>query len=162
MWSLTKNLCPESVWAKAPLSNRKKVLEALSNQLVIDQDDVAKSIIFQGLLHREKLGSTGIGKGIAIPHSRFKNITQPYLSIITTAAPIDFDSPDKRPVDIFIGLAVPQEADETHLNLLAQLTELLRQPEFCQALRDSQSNETLYNTALMATVMHSDNDNATD
>lgn len=158
MWSLTKNLCPDNVWAKAPLSSKKKLLEALSNQLAPDQDDVAKAHLFQGLLHREKLGSTGIGRGIAIPHGRFDNIDQPCLAIITTETAIEFDSPDKQPVDLFIGLAVPTQADNAHLNLLAQLTELLRQPEFCQTLRESESNEALYNTILMATVMHNEHD----
>ncbi len=153
MWTLTKNLCLQNVQAQVNLHSKKKILETLAECLGPNEDDAFINTLLQGLIRREKLDSTGIGKGIAIPHSRFDELTEPRLAVITTLEPIAFDSLDQQPVDLFLALAVPNGAEE-HLSLLAEVTQLLRQAEFCESLRNSQTNDALYNALLMATVMH--------
>ncbi len=84
---------------------------------------LARSIIFDSLFAREKLGSTGLGQGVAIPHGRIKGLKQAVGAFLRLATPVPFDSPDGRPVDLLFVLLVPEQATEQHLQILSELAQ---------------------------------------
>ncbi len=106
--------------------------------------------VLSQLVAREKLGSTGLGEGIAIPHCRIDNCSQPTGTLLTLAEPIDFDSPDNQPVDLVFALLVPAEAHQQHLETLAGLARLFSQPKFCDELRKVQGSDELFKLATQA------------
>ncbi len=93
---------------------------------------------------REKLGSTGIGKGVAIPHGRLDGIEQTVAIIVTNREAINFDAIDNRPVDIFVALLVPGNQCEQHLKTLAKIADKLKDKQLCKQLRSVTSDEELY------------------
>ena len=117
--------------------SKKKALEHLSAILSESSLSVPAEQIFDHLIARERLGSTGLGAGVALPHSRLANIDQPLGALITLSTPVDFDSPDDLPVDIIFCLVVPDTADEEHLQLLAELAELFTADDMCNQIRQA-------------------------
>jgi PTS system nitrogen regulatory IIA component len=104
--------------------------------------------VYEALLAREKLGSTGFGNGIAIPHCRLKGCTQPVSALIHLDAPIDYDAIDGAPVDLLFVLLVPEAATDAHLELLRQIASMLDRKEVREKLRSASSNEALYQVVL--------------
>lgn len=90
----------------------------------VAEDNIEKTI-YHCLLEREKIGNTGIGNGVALPHSRCMDTNQAVVALITLASAIDYDSSDKQPVDVAFGLIVPQNATQEHLNLLAEIARFM-------------------------------------
>jgi PTS system nitrogen regulatory IIA component len=123
------------------------LFETIAKMISEDQLSLPHTDIFNQLLAREKLGSTGLGQGIAVPHCRATNCSQPLGSLITLASPIDFDAPDDQPVDLIFVLLVPQEAHQQHLDILAGIAGLFQQEEFCHALRAAQDAAQLHGIA---------------
>lgn len=124
--------------------SKKRVLE-MTSQLIAEQNPGLDSdVIFSGLLGRERLGSTGIGDGVAIPHCRLADCKEALGYLITLDSPIDFDSIDGKPVDLLFTLVVPEEACEEHLQTLASVAELFSQEAVRNALRTAKDNESLY------------------
>ena len=107
-------------------------------------------MLFSQLVSRERLGSTGIGEGIAIPHCRFETQGATIGALITLAEPIDFDSVDNRPVDIIFAMLVPTDANEQHLSTLASLAEALQSASFVAHLRSCADDRGLYAAATAA------------
>ena len=108
-------LTPDCTICAAPGSSKKRILEYLSSlaaEKLVDHDTFQ---LLESLVKRERMGSTGIGNGIAIPHGRLENASQPIAVVITTEQAINFDAIDHRPVDIFIALFVPEEECQNHL-----------------------------------------------
>jgi PTS system nitrogen regulatory IIA component len=101
-------------------------------------------IIFETLLQREKLGSTGLGQGIAIPHGKLKALTRVHGLFARLASPVDFDSVDGLPVDLVFLLLAPEHAGADHLKALAKISRLLRDSEFVAKLRGTDTAEGLY------------------
>jgi PTS system nitrogen regulatory IIA component len=101
-----------------------------------------------GLLAREKLGSTGLGGGIAIPHCRLRDWQAPVGVLLSFSEGLPFDAPDGADVDLMCALVVPQEASDEHLQILATLARLFSDAELCAALRAARTSEALYNTTL--------------
>lgn len=130
-------LTPERTACQVPGLSKKRLFEALARIISDDQLALTYDEVFSQLINREKLGSTGLGNGIAVPHSRIGNCTQPIGTLLTLAEPIDFDAPDGRPVDLVFALLVPEDATQQHLDTLAQIARLFGQAEFCQALRSA-------------------------
>lgn len=141
MLSIHDTLDASRILTKSDIDSKKRVLEAIS-QLLAEDEEMADEI-FQALIQREKLGSTGLGHGIAIPHTRIANVDKPKAAIITLKQGVEFDTPDDQPVDLFIGLLVPAEETEVHLSLLSQLTGLLRHADFRDTLRRCRSKTKL-------------------
>lgn len=113
--------------------------EVASNRLHCDNEAV-----YDALLGREKLGSTGIGNGIAIPHCRLESANHTAIVVMSLQTPIDFDSIDKRAVDLIFALIVPPHECDQHLATLAQIAELAQSPESLDKLRTAQSNQDLF------------------
>jgi len=125
-------------------SSKKRVIEKLSVFLSERINGVQSDEICHGLIARERLGSTGLGDGIAIPHCRLaacKNITAVFFRLNSS---VDFDATDNTLVDLVFALIVPEEQDEEHLNALSTIAELLQSKKNCAALRDAKSNKMLY------------------
>lgn len=95
---------------------------------------IAQSTIFDSLFARERLGSTGLGQGIAIPHGRIKGLKQASGAFLRLKQPIPFDAPDGRPVNLLFVLLVPEQATEEHLQILSQVAERFSDPAFRDAL----------------------------
>ncbi|ATC89497.1 PTS system, nitrogen regulatory IIA component [Pseudoalteromonas issachenkonii] len=100
--------------------------------------------ILNALTAREKLGSTGIGRGIAIPHGRMSGAQEPLALILVSETAINFDAIDNRPVDIFVALIVPDGDNQQHLKTLATIADKLNDKEFCKQLRAAKSDSELY------------------
>jgi len=116
------------------LASKKSVLERTAELLATGDSDASTRDIFESLCQRERLGSTGLGHGVAIPHCR---VEQPGVSgaFIRLKRPIDFDSPDGSGVDLFFAIAVPTECSEAHLKLLSAIAELFGDPDHRERLR---------------------------
>lgn len=119
---LTQLLSPAQVVLDLDASSKKRVFEH-AGMIFESQLGVGRSIIFDSLFAREKLGSTGLGQGIAIPHGRIKGLKQAAGAFIRLRNPVPFDSPDGRPVNMLFILLVPEQATEQHLQILSELAQ---------------------------------------
>lgn len=128
--------------------SKKRVLETLAQLIANDQPGINAEDVFQSLIARERLGSTGIGAGIAIPHCRFPTDGNTLGALITLRDPVDFDSVDNAPVDIVFAMLVPENTEASHLQVLAKLAEALQQEDCVKQLRAASSNEELYRLAI--------------
>lgn len=133
-------LSPERIRYDVQSSSKKRLLELISEELARNSDEFTKREIFESLCARERLGSTGLGKGVAIPHGRVKGSRHVEASFIRLKKPLPFDAIDGEPVDLLFCLAVPENCGEDHLKLLAQVAELFSDPELLQDLREAESS----------------------
>jgi len=143
-------LNPERVWCQAPGGSKKRVLENLAEFIAQHTADMDAGLLFTQLTARERLGSTGLGHGIAIPHCRLPNLAAPIGALARLENPVDFESPDEQPVDLLFVLVVPEQSTSEHLELLATLAGQFSQPEWCQRLRDASSSQQLFDAAIAA------------
>ena len=125
-------------------ASKKRVLEQLSALIAGGQQALNSTDVFDSLIARERLGSTGLGHGVAIPHGRVKNGTETVGAFIKLQNPVDFDAVDGEPVDLLFGLLVPEQSTQEHLQLLAQLAEMFSDAEFVAGLRQSGSAADLH------------------
>jgi PTS system nitrogen regulatory IIA component len=128
-----------------PGSSKKKVLEHISEAVAEAHPALTSHQIFDNLVARERLGSTGIGQGIAIPHSRLEQCQQVIGCLFVLKEQVSFDAIDNQPVDLLFVLIVPKEASSEHLELLSQIAEKFNDRAFCDKLRHANSDEDLYN-----------------
>ena len=134
---------PDAVLASVKASGKKALLgELASRAATVFKFDERR--LFDRLLERERLGSTGIGGGIAIPHGRMATITKPCALFARLAQPVDFDSIDERPVDIVFLLVAPEGAGADHLKALARVSRLLRDRALVDKLRATENADALY------------------
>jgi PTS system nitrogen regulatory IIA component len=122
------------------LSSKKRAMEEIS-KLLSGRDGLAHADIFNALMAREKLGSTGLGHGVAIPHGRMSETRSTTAALIRLTHGVDYDAHDGQPVDLVFGLIVPQNATEDHLKLLAAVAEKFSEEDFCKQLRAAESPE---------------------
>ena len=101
--------------------------------------------IFDSLLSRERLGSTGVGYGVAIPHARYEGATDAIGAFMRLDQPVDFDAMDREPVDLVFGLLVPEDCTDEHIQILAQLAELFSDPQLRTALRTASGTDEVMN-----------------
>jgi nitrogen PTS system EIIA component len=128
---------PEShILLDAELSSKKRLFEQVG-LLVESSRGIARSVVFDSLFAREKIGSTGLGQGIAIPHGRIKGLKEAVGVFIRLAQPLPFDAPDGRPVNLVFALMVPEQATEQHLQILSELAERFSDPDFRVELADA-------------------------
>jgi PTS system nitrogen regulatory IIA component len=129
-------------------SSKKRVIENISHLLAANTEAITADAIFQGLLERERLGSTGLGKGVAIPHARMPGISHTIAAMITLKTPISYDAPDNKPVDVVFGLLVPEDGDESHLQNLSRLVTMFRDDDVCQSIRSTTDPEAMFDLLL--------------
>lgn len=152
-------LPPERTLFDVPGGSKKRVLEFFSTFIAQNTPSLDSQEVFSRLIGRERLGSTGIGNGVAIPHARDPHCKAPLAGFLKLAEPIDFDVVDGEPVDLVFVLLVPEEADDTHLALLGQVAAVMNDADTRQRLRKSDSQRQLYDTLLDA-IRRQDNDPA--
>ncbi len=137
---LFKALDADLILVNIDISSTKKLLEQMARLLTTALDDEAREKdIYHQLLEREKLGNTGIGNGVALPHSRCEQTNKAVVAIISLNNAVDYDSIDKQHVDLAFGLLVPKEATQEHLNLLADIAKLMSDPAKKAELSKAQS-----------------------
>jgi PTS system nitrogen regulatory IIA component len=120
---IAKLLPASNVLVDADLGSKKRVFEQVG-LLVENQHRIGRSTVFDSLFARERLGSTGLGQAVAIPHGRIKGLREAIGVFVRTAAPIPFDAPDGLPVSMIFALLVPERATDLHLEILAQLAQM--------------------------------------
>lgn len=123
--------------------SKKRALEIIS-ELAAEKLGVSEKDIFDSLFNREKLGSTGIGQGIAIPHGRLNNDNPATAIFIHCIEPIGFDAIDKQPVDLLFALLVPDDENKQYLKILAAVAEKLHDKAVCKQLRQANSDDEIY------------------
>jgi PTS system nitrogen regulatory IIA component len=124
-------------------SNKKQVLQELSNQAG-PLTGLDPRTIFEALLQRERLGSTGIGEGLAIPHSKLASLDRLFGFVARLEKPIDFEALDGQPVDVLFLLLVPEGAGADHLKALARVARVLREPGVLDRIRATRDAHALY------------------
>lgn len=143
---LSQLLDLERIRCDQQAASKKRVLEQLSQLIADSQTELSRNQVFDSLISRERLGSTGLGHGVAIPHARVKNSDQTLAAVIKLQQGVDYDAVDNKPVDLFFALLVPENSTEKHLQLLAQLAEMFSDSEFVARLRASPDAPTLLET----------------
>lgn len=143
-------LAPEAVFPNLRASSKKQALQELAQQAaaMVDRDPRE---IFETLLQRERLGSTGVGNGIAIPHGKLSNLDKLVGIFARLEKPIDFEALDGQPVDLVFLLLAPEAAGADHLKALARVARMLRDPDVVEKLRATRDAGVIY-TLLTATA----------
>ena len=141
-------LTSEGCYCKLEGTSKKRILMNISEKLGQQFATLDESEVFNSIMAREQLGSTGLGNGIAIPHCRVPHCQGIIGALVTLKSPIDFDAIDSKPVDLLFVLIVPEEKTDEHVKTLAGLAALFNDPDFCYTLRQTQGNEELYNIAI--------------
>lgn len=150
---LSDLISPEAMIASLKAKNNKQLLQALSAHAA-RLTGLKERDIYDTLLQRERLGSTGLGQGIAIPHGKFAGLTRIVGVFAKLAEPVDFDAVDGAPVDIVFLLLAPEGAGADHLKALARISRLLRDNSAVEKLRASKDAAALYAVLTEATTSH--------
>lgn len=143
-------LTPRRTRCGLEAGSKKRALELLASTIAEDIPTIDADDLFRRLVNRERLGSTGLGKGIAIPHCRIDNCTGPIGAMITLATPVDFDAIDSEPVSVLFALLVPEDAHDDHLQILATLAGAFSDSDFRQRLAQVEDSDDLFNTIIQA------------
>ena len=143
MNQITQLLPTENILLDFDASSKKRVFEKVG-LLFENNQGIARSTVFDSLFAREKLGSTGLGQGIAIPHGRIKGLKEASGAFLRLAAPVPFDAPDGKPVSLLFVLLVPEQATEHHLQLLSELAERFSDRGAREALATTDRVETVF------------------
>lgn len=136
-------LAPEGVIANLKAKSKKQALRELSER-ASKLCPIDSQKILEALLAREKLGTTGVGQGVALPHAKLAEADELFGLFARLEYPVDFDSVDERPVDLIFLLIAPEGAGAEHLRALARISRMLRDSEFCGKLRGSRGRAALY------------------
>ncbi|CAK0750345.1 phosphotransferase system enzyme IIA(Ntr) [uncultured Gammaproteobacteria bacterium] len=136
-------ISPRGVLANLKAGSKKQALQELARRAseLTGQNERA---IFDVLLEREKLGTTGVGQGIAIPHGKLPSLDRVHGLFARLERPIDFDAIDEQPVDLLFLLLAPERAGAEHLKALSRVSRLLRDPIMCQKLRSCTSADAIF------------------
>lgn len=135
--ALADLLNPDRLLLGSTAASKKRALEHLSELMANASSELSAGTVFDSFLVRERLGSTGLGFGVAIPHARQPGATEAMGAFMRLAAPVDFDAMDREPVDLVFGLLVPEDCTDEHVQLLGELAELLSEKEVRESLRNA-------------------------
>ena len=148
MIRLEQILTPGRSLVNVPGGSKKRVLEQIANLVARELPEFDAQTIFENLVAREKLGSTGFGNGIAIPHCRMVGCNAPVSAVLRLETPVDFDAIDGAPVDLLFVLLVPEAATDEHLELLRQIASMLDRKDVRDKLRAATDSQSLYQVVL--------------
>ncbi len=140
---LAKFLPLENVLVGLSVTSKKRVFEQ-AGLIFENQNGIARSTVTDNLFARERLGSTGLGEGVAIPHGRIKGLKHPLAAFVRLDAPIPFESPDGQPVSLLIFLLVPEQSTQQHLEILSEIAQLLSDRDTREHLQTEENRETLH------------------
>src|SRR3954470_13582280 len=136
-------LPPVNVVVDVDATSKKRAFEH-AGLLFENQHMIARSMVTDNLFARERLGSTGLGHGVAIPHGRIKGLKTPLAAVLRLKLPIAFDAPDDEPVNLLIFLLVPEAATQRHLEILSEIAEMLSDRELRERLKGDVDAATLH------------------
>ena len=140
---LAELIAPEAVYPSLKAKTKKQALQDIAQRAAVLTGLDAREI-FDTLMQRERLGSTGVGRGIAIPHGRMAGLTRIVSVFARLDEPIDFEALDNEPVDLIFLLLAPEQAGADHLKALARISRLLREPSTIERLRSSRDRAAIY------------------
>ena len=143
-------ISPERISCDAQDPSKKRVLEHLSNLLATSTPNLTPTEIFSSLIDRERLGSTALGHGVALPHGRLHGREQAVGAFIKLKEGINYDAMDKQPVDLFYALLVPDHFTDEHLKIISKLAEMFNNDDFRDQIRQCHSDEQLYSEIVNA------------
>lgn len=136
---ISKVLSAENIFLDMDVGSKKRVFEQIGIAFE-NSHGIARSAIFESLFAREKLGSTALGQGVAIPHGRIKNLKEAVGAFVRLKQPIPFDSPDGKPVALVFALLVPANATDVHLQILSELAQFFSDKPLREALYAANSS----------------------
>jgi PTS system nitrogen regulatory IIA component len=147
--SLSQLIKPDAVLPALRVNGKKQALQEMSDRAAVVSSLPAREV-FDALLQRERLGSTGVGDGVAIPHGKLAKCNEIFGVFARLERPIDFEAPDGLPVDLIFMLIAPEHAGADHLKALAMIARLLRNPSVAAQLRATRDPAALYALLTMA------------
>ena len=133
----------ESVVSNLHATSKKQALQDLARRAA-SLAGLEERAVFDVLIERERLGTTGVGNGIAIPHGKLSNLDKLYGLFARLERPVDFNAIDEKPVDLIFLLLAPESAGADHLKALARVSRLLRDSSICEKLRGTETSDALY------------------
>lgn len=140
---LNELISENSVACDVDAHSKKRALESVSNLISTQNGNISANEIFDSLIAREKLGATGLGYGVAIPHGRLKNIDSTVGAFIKLKEAIEYDAIDNQPVDLIFALLVPEDAADEHLQTLAMLAKMFNDENIRHAIRNASSADDI-------------------
>ena len=140
---LANILSADTVLVGVEATSKKRVFEH-AGLLFENRHQIARATVTDNLFARERLGSTGLGHGVAVPHGRVKGLKNPLAAVIRVHQPIPFDAPDDEPVSLLIFLLVPEAATQRHLEILSEIAELLSDRDLREKLKVEPDPATVY------------------
>lgn len=144
MTNLAKILLPANVVLGLEVSSKKRAFEQAG--LIFENNcGIARSVVSENLFARERLGSTGLGHGVAVPHGRIKDLKAPLAAFVRLAEPIPFESPDGQPVNLLIFLLMPANVTQQHLETLSEIAEMFSDDAFRAALASDPDPASVFN-----------------
>ena len=149
-------LSQELTSCNLPGRSKKRILENIAQIITaqLNGSDELCDLLFDNFVSREKLGSTGLGDGVAIPHCRTPGIKKIYGFLAKLTTPVEFDAIDDKPVDLLFALVVPEEKNDEHLSTLARIAAIMQDDASRQKLRSCDNDELLFNTVLSLERKH--------
>jgi len=140
---IAKLLAPANILLDLDVSSKKRMFEQVG-LLFENHQGIARSLVFDSLFARERLGSTGLGQGVAIPHGRIKGLRESVGAFVRLSTPVPFDAPDGQPVHLVFVLLVPEQATEHHLQILSELAQMFSDRELRQQLSGATDPSALH------------------
>lgn len=144
---ITSILTPERTHCSLQAASKKRAIELAAEHIAANTPDLDIGEVYRGLIERERLGSTAIGEGVAIPHCRMSGCKSIIGSLFVLEEPVDFSAPDEQPVNIMFVLLVPADETTEHLSTLAMLAERFQHQDYREALANATDNEALFRAA---------------
>lgn len=136
-------LNPARVDLECRVSSKKRLMEHVASMLT-RETDVDEQSVFRILIEREKLGSTGVGHGVALPHGRMEDVRDAILALAILDEPLDYQAADHEDVRIVVGLLVPEKANNAHLQILAHLAQVLSRPQLRDWLLQAKDKQEIF------------------
>jgi nitrogen PTS system EIIA component len=140
---IAKLLPPSNIVLGLDVTSKKRLFEQ-AGLLFENNQGVARSLVFDSLFARERLGSTGLGQGVAIPHGRIKGLKEPVGAFVRLAQAVPFDAPDGKPVNLVFVLMVPEQATDRHLQILSELAQMFSDRELRERLTSDPDASSLH------------------
>jgi nitrogen PTS system EIIA component len=137
-------LATDRIFTDAEISSKKRLLEYIAEKAA-EELEIPQNIIFNQLIERERLGSTGLGKGFAVPHARLENLTETLTYFLRLDEAVKYDAVDQLPVDLIFVIFIPQASTEEHLKILASLAKLFSLDKVCRKVRKAKTADQILN-----------------
>ncbi len=141
--NLSRIIPPENIALDLEIADKQQLFGKVA-QLFEKQCALPASVISENLLEREKLASTGLGHGVAVPHGRIKGLKAPTAALVRLAEPLPFDSPDNKPVDLMIVLLIPDNVTQKHLEILSEIAEMFSDTDFRDAVTREKDPQAIH------------------